>query len=137
MSTSSRRGLGSLAAAMVAALLAAGSLASPALAASSPPPPTYRADASLAVLPAGAPTTTTIQLTQLVAGGLLGLRELGSVRITPPAGFVLTAVASQLRPHFHAGTARAFARRPRAEHALLLTASSIPRNSPPSGARGA
>jgi hypothetical protein len=94
MSTSSRRGLGSFAAAMVAALLAAGSLASPALAASSPPPPTYRADVSPAVLPAGASTTSTIQLMQLVAGGLLGLRELGSVSISPPAGFVITAASA-------------------------------------------
>jgi hypothetical protein len=94
MSTSSRRVLGSFTAAAVAALIAAGSLASTALATGSPPPPTYRADASPAVLAAGAPTTSTIQLTQLVAGGLLGLRELGSVRITPPAGFVLTAATA-------------------------------------------
>lgn len=38
------------------------------------------------------------------------------------AGFAVRAVVSQARPHFHAGTARAFARRPRAEHAILLTA---------------
>ncbi len=41
----------------------------------------------------------------------------------PRAGFALRAVASQRRPHFHAGSARAFARRPRAEHAILLSAS--------------
>ena len=45
------------------------------------------------------------------------LRELAT-----PTGFTLHAVASQPRPHFHAATARAFARRPRAEHAVLLRA---------------
>jgi hypothetical protein len=54
----------------------------------------------------------------------------------PRAGFALRAVASQPRPHFHAGSARAFARRPRAEHAILLTALSPPAEPPralPSG----
>jgi hypothetical protein len=41
--------------------------------------------------------------------------------VAPGAGLALRAVASQARPHFHAGTARVFARRPRAEHAILLT----------------
>ena len=36
------------------------------------------------------------------------------------AGLIVTAAASQARPHFHAASARAFARRPRAEHAILL-----------------
>ncbi|MFT3774895.1 MAG: DNA methyltransferase [Minicystis sp.] len=40
--------------------------------------------------------------------------------LAEPTGFTLAAVASQPRPHFHAGTARAFAKRPRAEHAVLL-----------------
>lgn len=35
-------------------------------------------------------------------------------------GFTLLARASQSRPHFHAGTARAFRDRPRAEHAIAL-----------------
>lgn len=35
-------------------------------------------------------------------------------------GLEVLAVASQPRPHFHAPTARAFARRPRREHAVLL-----------------
>jgi DNA modification methylase len=35
-------------------------------------------------------------------------------------GFALLARASQLRPHFHAPTAGAFRRRPRAEHAMML-----------------
>lgn len=39
-----------------------------------------------------------------------------------PSGFELISIASQERPHFHAGTSRAFARRPRREHALLLQA---------------
>jgi DNA modification methylase len=40
--------------------------------------------------------------------------------VAPGAGFTVRAVASQARLHFHAATARAFARRPRAEHAILL-----------------
>jgi SAM-dependent methyltransferase len=35
-------------------------------------------------------------------------------------GFAVLARASQTRPHFHAGTARAFQDRPRAEHAIVL-----------------
>jgi SAM-dependent methyltransferase len=35
-------------------------------------------------------------------------------------GFAILARASQTRPHFHAGTARAFQDRPRAEHAIAL-----------------
>ena len=38
----------------------------------------------------------------------------------PRFGFEVRAVASQERPHFHGPTARAFARRPRREHAILL-----------------
>ena len=54
--------------------------------------------------------------------------------VAPGAGLALRAVASQARPHFHAPTARAFARRPRAEHAILLEVdrsaapSALPRN---------
>lgn len=40
--------------------------------------------------------------------------------VAPACGFVMRAVASQPRPHFHAGSSRAFARRPRREHAILL-----------------
>ncbi len=42
--------------------------------------------------------------------------------VAPDAGLALRAVASQSRPHFHGGTAGVFARRPRAEHAILLVA---------------
>jgi len=42
-------------------------------------------------------------------------RELGQ-----QTGLLLRAVASQERPHFHAPTSRAFAARPRGEHAILL-----------------
>lgn len=38
----------------------------------------------------------------------------------PAAGLALRASASQVRPHFHGPTARAFARRARREHAILL-----------------
>ncbi len=40
--------------------------------------------------------------------------------IAPQAGLAVFAAASQLRPHFHGPTARAFSRRPRYEHAILL-----------------
>lgn len=46
------------------------------------------------------------------------LRELA-----PPAGLDVVAVTSQARPHFHGPTRAAFARRPRAEHAVLLQVS--------------
>ena len=42
------------------------------------------------------------------------------------AGFVPAARASQTRPHFHRPTTRAFADRPRAEHALLLRRARTP-----------
>ncbi len=42
------------------------------------------------------------------------VRELG-----PGVGLYVSAVGSQLRPHFHAPTARAFDRRPRREHAIV------------------
>jgi len=40
--------------------------------------------------------------------------------LAPSAGLTLVASASQKRPHVHAPTQRAFASRPRREHALLL-----------------
>jgi DNA modification methylase len=40
--------------------------------------------------------------------------------VAPRYRFAFTAVASQERPHFHAATMRAFAARPRREHAILL-----------------
>ena len=40
--------------------------------------------------------------------------------IAPSSGFVVEAAATQARPHFHAGTSRAFAKRARGEHAVLL-----------------
>ncbi|MEZ4298470.1 MAG: DNA methyltransferase [Polyangiaceae bacterium] len=42
--------------------------------------------------------------------------------LSHPCGFEPVAVASQERTHFHAKTSRAFADRPRCEHALLLRA---------------
>ena len=43
------------------------------------------------------------------------------VRAAAPAvGLTMRAAASQERPHFHGPSARAFARRPRREHAILL-----------------
>lgn len=40
--------------------------------------------------------------------------------LAPRCGLSVTALASQERPHFHGPTARAFAKRPRREHAILL-----------------
>jgi SAM-dependent methyltransferase len=39
--------------------------------------------------------------------------------IAPAAGLVPSVIGSQLRPHFHGPTARAFDRRPRREHAIV------------------
>ena len=41
-------------------------------------------------------------------------------RAAAASGFQVAAIASQSRPHFHAPTSRAFAERPRYEHAILL-----------------
>jgi DNA modification methylase len=41
-------------------------------------------------------------------------------RAAAARGFQVAAIASQSRPHFHAPTSRAFAERPRYEHAILL-----------------
>ena len=46
--------------------------------------------------------------------------------LAPSAGLALVASASQKRPHMHAPTQRAFERRPRREHALLLRRASAP-----------
>jgi SAM-dependent methyltransferase len=51
--------------------------------------------------------------------------------VAPSAGLALRAVASQARPHFHGPTARAFARRPRAEHAILLSTGARAASQPP------
>lgn len=40
--------------------------------------------------------------------------------VAPSGGFEVTATASQLRPHFHPASARAFAQRARREHTILL-----------------
>lgn len=66
----------------------------------------------------------------LIADSAVGGRAIfadDAVRdLAGPSGLALIAVASQERPHFHARTARAFARRPRCEHALLLQAARPP-----------
>jgi hypothetical protein len=55
--------------------------------------PTYRAVVAPAAVAAGTDGTSTITLTQLVKDHDHG-KELGSVRISPPAGFVLTSVSA-------------------------------------------
>jgi hypothetical protein len=55
----------------------------------------------------------------VVAGAALYAVDLVRAAATG-AGLAVAAVASQARPHFHGPSARAFARRPRAEHAIVL-----------------
>jgi hypothetical protein len=50
----------------------------------------------------------------------------------PAAGLAFQAAVSQARPHFHAGSAQAFAARPRREHAILLVPDGPPPHEPPS-----
>jgi SAM-dependent methyltransferase len=46
--------------------------------------------------------------------------------VAPSHGLTPRAVASQARPHFHARTARAFARDPRREHVVVLASLGLP-----------
>jgi DNA modification methylase len=55
----------------------------------------------------------------VVAGAPVYADDLVS-RAAPPLGLAVRAVASQPRPHFHAPTGRAFERRVRREHAILI-----------------
>jgi SAM-dependent methyltransferase len=63
------------------------------------------------------------RLVLVVADTVIGRRALYAddlVReIAPRAGLAVSVVGSQLRPHFHGPTARAFDRRPRREHAIV------------------
>jgi SAM-dependent methyltransferase len=63
------------------------------------------------------------KLVLVVADTVIGQRPLYAddlVRaIAPAAGLEVSTVGSQLRPHFHGPTARAFDRRPRREHAIV------------------
>jgi hypothetical protein len=56
--------------------------------------PAYRATAVPTALAAGTSSTTTITLTQLSGGDWSHSKGLGSVRITPPAGFTLTGATA-------------------------------------------
>ena len=56
--------------------------------------PTYKATVAPTNVAAGTTTTSTITLTQLVGGDWSHDKELGSVRITPPAGFALTGATA-------------------------------------------
>jgi hypothetical protein len=62
----------------------------------------------------------------LIADSTLAGRALFADRVVsklaPSAGLELTAQASQERPHFHPASRAAFAKQPRREHLLLLTA---------------
>jgi hypothetical protein len=55
----------------------------------------------------------------VVAGAPVFADDL-ALAIAKAAGFAVRAIASQARPHFHGPTSRAFARRSRREHAILL-----------------
>jgi hypothetical protein len=63
------------------------------------------------------------KLVLIIADTVIGRRALYAddlVReIAPRAGLEVSVVGSQLRPHFHGPTARAFDRRPRREHAIV------------------
>ncbi len=56
--------------------------------------PTYRADVSPTSVAAGTATSSTISLTQLAEDHYWDDRELGSVRVTAPAGFTITAASA-------------------------------------------
>jgi hypothetical protein len=56
--------------------------------------PTYRVGVAPTALAAGTSPTTTITLTQLVGDDWSHSKELGSVRITPPAGFIVTGATA-------------------------------------------
>jgi len=55
--------------------------------------------------------------------------------LAPAARLEVVAVASQHRPHMHAPTQQAFAKRPRREHAVLLRSKVVPRVTPPRSPR--
>jgi SAM-dependent methyltransferase len=63
------------------------------------------------------------KLVLVIADTVIGRRALYADELlgelAPRAGLEVTAVGSQLRPHFHGPTARAFDRRPRREHAIV------------------
>jgi DNA modification methylase len=59
----------------------------------------------------------------VVAGAPIYAADL-TAAVAARTGFVIHASASQTRPHFHLPTERAFNRRPREEHALLLVRAS-------------
>jgi len=56
--------------------------------------PTYRVAVAPTALAAGTSAATTITLTQLVGDDWSHSKQLGSVRITPPAGFTLTGATA-------------------------------------------
>ena len=63
------------------------------------------------------------RLVLIIADTVIGRRALYADdllgEIAPRAGLEVSVVGSQLRPHFHGPTARAFDRRPRREHAIV------------------
>lgn len=70
------------------------------------------------VLPVGGPLV--MVLGDSAVGGVALRADEIAAEAARACGFVPAARASQLRPHFHAPTMRAFYGRPRAEHAILL-----------------
>jgi SAM-dependent methyltransferase len=64
------------------------------------------------------------QVVLLMADSAVGTRALRAdemvAAVAEQSGFTPVAAASQVRPHFHDDTARAFSRSPRREHLLLL-----------------
>jgi hypothetical protein len=79
----------------LAAVAAAMALAGPELAfGAASSGPTYRVAVAPTALAAGTSAATTLTLTQLVGDDAYHGKELGSVRITPPAGFTLTGATA-------------------------------------------
>ena len=80
------------------------------------------------VLRPGAPAVLLLADSVIAGAPVYALDVLGAA--APAAGLKLHAAASQDRPHFHIPTARAFAERPRREHAILLTRAERPERKP-------
>jgi hypothetical protein len=92
--SSRRRSTRAAVLAILAALALALGLVAPALATGGTAGPTYRAVITPTSAAAGTASTTTLTLTQLVEDSWFHHDELGSARITPPAGFTVTGASA-------------------------------------------
>ncbi len=94
MSSSVRRSVRGTVVASLMALAVALALVTPALANGGSSGPTYRAAIDPTTASAGTASTTTVTLTQLVEDSWFHHNELGSARITAPAGFTVTGASA-------------------------------------------